>query len=229
MVKEKGSRMSKTRAREGGASVFTALLSSFYISAPPSARSKNFRAKPKQAGKKEGGWGEGIFARLLCPPKAGWGWEAFPPFGVKPNIKVKQFSIPFKRKNGARKIQKIERKLFCFARRNSAGGNAGAGLKVKIGIFVKKSSDFVQKAPPIYNFSVFKGCCLALTTLGLGFRRDFEVKFKIQKQFLPAQTEVRRAKLGQNEVLQTNLFCSAFGGTQSDNFKYFNCPITKTI
>ncbi|HQG58765.1 MAG TPA: hypothetical protein PLM44_02970 [bacterium] len=36
-------------------------------------RRKNFRAKPKQAGKKEGGLGEGIFARLLCPPKAGWG------------------------------------------------------------------------------------------------------------------------------------------------------------
>jgi len=33
--------------------------------------------KPKQAGKKEGGLGEGIFARLLCPPKASWGgWEA---------------------------------------------------------------------------------------------------------------------------------------------------------
>jgi len=68
MVKEKGSRMSKTRAREGGASVFTALFFSFLISAPPSARSKNFRAKPKQAGKKEGGWGEGIFARLLPFP-----------------------------------------------------------------------------------------------------------------------------------------------------------------
>jgi len=28
-------------------------------------RRKNLRAKPKQAGKKEGGWGEGIFAHLL--------------------------------------------------------------------------------------------------------------------------------------------------------------------
>ena len=45
------------------------------ITAPP----KNFRAQPKQAGKKEGGLGEGIFARLLCPPKADWGWEAARP------------------------------------------------------------------------------------------------------------------------------------------------------
>ena len=140
-----GSSFDITRARVGGASVIP-LLSSLLFSVPPSRR-KVLGAKLKQAGKKEGGWGEGIFARLLCPPKAGWWWEAFPPFGVKPNIKAKQFSIPFKRKKGARKIQKIERKLFCFARRNSAGGNAGAGLKVKIGIFVKKSSDFVQKVP----------------------------------------------------------------------------------
>ena len=49
----------------------------------------------------------------------------------------------------------------------------------------------IPPSPPIYNFSVFEGCCLALATLGLGFRRYFEGKFEIQKQFLPAQTEVR--------------------------------------
>jgi len=32
-------------------------------------------AKPKQAGKKEGGLGEGIFARLLCRAKRGLGRE----------------------------------------------------------------------------------------------------------------------------------------------------------
>jgi hypothetical protein len=34
------------------------------------------KLRRKQAGKKEVGLGEGIFARLLCPPKAGWGWES---------------------------------------------------------------------------------------------------------------------------------------------------------
>jgi hypothetical protein len=47
-------------------------LTSFSFSAPPP---KFFRAKPKQAGKKEGGVGEGIFDRLLSR-KAGLGWEA---------------------------------------------------------------------------------------------------------------------------------------------------------
>jgi len=42
------------------------------ITPPP----EKFCPSAKQAGKKEGGLGEGIFARLLCPPKADWGWEA---------------------------------------------------------------------------------------------------------------------------------------------------------
>jgi hypothetical protein len=34
-------------------------------------------------------------------------------------------------------------------------------------------------------------CCLAPPKAGLGFGKDFEGIFEIQKQFLPAQTEVR--------------------------------------
>jgi len=61
-----GSSFDITRAREGGASVIP-LLSSFIFPVPPSCR-KVLGAKSKQAGKKEGGWGEGIFARLLPFP-----------------------------------------------------------------------------------------------------------------------------------------------------------------
>jgi len=64
------------------------------IKVPPSARKKFWPSN--QAGEKEWGWGEGIFARLFCAVGA-VGWEAFPPFGIKPNIKAKQFSIPFKK------------------------------------------------------------------------------------------------------------------------------------
>jgi len=98
-----------------------ATILSFLYSVPPSARKKFWPSN--QVGEKEGGWGEGIFAHLFCAVGA-VGWEAFPPFGTKPNIKAKQFSNPFKRKRVARQIQKIERKMFCFARRSSAGGNA---------------------------------------------------------------------------------------------------------
>src|SRR3989344_1830166 len=135
IVKKKGSGISKTRAWEGGASVFTSFILSFLYSVPPSARKKFWPSN--QAGEKEGGWGEGIFARLFCAVGA-VGWEAFPPFGIKPNIKAKQFSNPFKRKRVARKNKELKRKLFWFARRVSAGGNAGTGFQIIRAIFARK-------------------------------------------------------------------------------------------
>ena len=82
IVKEKGSRISKTRAREGGASVFTSFILSFLYSVPPSARKKFWPSN--QAGEKEGGWGERIFARLFCAVGAvGWGFKSFERFCSK--------------------------------------------------------------------------------------------------------------------------------------------------
>ncbi|MBU1130592.1 hypothetical protein KJ840_00465, partial [Patescibacteria group bacterium] len=55
----------------------------------PSAK-KSGEAR-KQAGKKEGGLGEGIFARLLCRAKRGWGWEsvsAIPASAGRQNRKI---------------------------------------------------------------------------------------------------------------------------------------------
>jgi len=48
----------------------------------------------KQAGENEGGWGEGIFARLRFPcRRRGW-IGAFSPFRQKRNIKTEKFSFP---------------------------------------------------------------------------------------------------------------------------------------
>ena len=112
-----------------------ATILSFLYSVPPSARKKFWPSN--QAGEKEGGWGEGIFARLFCAVGA-VGWEAFPPFGIKPNIKAKRFSNPFKRKKVARKNKELKRKFFCFARRVSAGGNTEAGFQIIRAIFARK-------------------------------------------------------------------------------------------
>ncbi|MCX6816591.1 MAG: hypothetical protein NTZ93_01890 [Candidatus Beckwithbacteria bacterium] len=86
-----------------------------------------------------------------------------------------------------------------FAKRNTkfGGGKARAEKflsKFAVRIFVKKSSDFNQKAPPIFKIRILGDCCLAPPKAGLGFGKDFERIFKIQKQFLPAQTEVRFAE-----------------------------------
>ncbi|MBU4338597.1 hypothetical protein KKD57_03505 [Patescibacteria group bacterium] len=113
--------------------------------APPSARKKFWPSPPSlklwragiQTGKKEGGWGEGIFARLFCAVGA-VGWEAFPPFGIKPNIKAKQFSNPFKRKRVARQIQKIEKKIVLLCSPSFGGRKRWGGVS-------NHSSDFRSK------------------------------------------------------------------------------------
>ena len=112
-----------------------ATILSFLYSVPPSARKKFWPSN--QAGEKEGGWGEGFLASVFCAVGK-VGWKAFPPFGIKPNIKAKRLSNPFKRKKVARKNKELKRKLFCFARRVSAGGNAGAGVQIIRAIFVQK-------------------------------------------------------------------------------------------
>ena len=91
--------------------------------------------------------------------------------------------------------------LFCSPKRSGGGRKRWAGLspagrqlKISIRILFKKSSDFNQKVPPIYNFSVLWKSCLALASLGLGICDDFIRIFEVAKQFLPAQTEVRFAE-----------------------------------
>ena len=60
----------------------------------------------------------------------------------------------------------------------------------------------ISPSPPIYKIRILGDCCLALAEfiphrtcsgagLGLGRNKDFIRIFEIQKQFLPAQTEVR--------------------------------------
>ncbi len=83
-------------------------------------------------------------------------------------------------------------------------------LKFGIRIFVKKCSNFVQKTPPSFTFSEIERCCLGAKRLGMVFFRNFEGIFEIQNQSAVGNAEVRRAKLWQNEILQTNLFSFAF-------------------
>jgi len=61
------------------------------------------------------------------------------------------------------------------------------------------------------------------------FFRNFKGIFEIARQRAVGNAEVRRAKLWQNEILQTNLFSFAFGERLSVFF--FDCPKTnlKTI
>ncbi len=120
------------------------------------------------------------------------------------------------------------RKIVCPADL-SAVALAEAESKLVFRIFVKKCSNINQKTPPIFTFCEIVRCCLGAKRLGMVFFRDFEGIFEIQNQSTVGNAEVSRAKHGQNEILQTNLFSFAFSERLSVFF--FDCPKTnlKTI
>ena len=99
-------------------------------------------------------------------------------------------------------------------------------------VLLEKCSNFVQKTPPIFTFCEIVRCCLGAKRLGMVFFRNFESVFEIQNQGAVGNAEVRRAKHGQNEILQTNLF--SFVRQRADEMLsvfFFDCPKTnfKTI
>jgi len=102
----------------------------------PSAK-KSGEAR-KQAGKKEGGLGEGIFARLLCPAKRGWGWEsvsAIPALAGRQNRKI--FVSLIEKNFGGARIKKCKENfsvLSAVKRTEKLGGDQSA-----------KSSGFCSK------------------------------------------------------------------------------------
>ncbi len=104
-----------------------------------------------------------------------------------------------------------------------------AESKLVFRVLLKKCSNFVQKTPPIFTFCEIVRNSLGAKRLDMVFFRNFEGIFEIQNQSAVGNAEVRRAKLWQNEILQTNLFSFAFGEKLSVFF--FDCPKTnfKTI
>src|SRR3990167_1697237 len=180
-----GSSSDITRARVGGASVIP-LLSSFVFSVPPSRR-KVLGAKPKQAGKKEGGWGEGIFARLLPFPfrlrkgKAEGGFGGNSAF-LLPNQNeaspaILQFIARHHRKilfslreEKIRRAQNEKSKEYFSVVWRACRAVAGVASLV-VGL-LKECSNFVQKTPPICTFREIVRSCLGALRLGMVFPRQ---------------------------------------------------------
>jgi len=94
--------------------------------------------------------------------------------------------------------------------------------KFSVQIFVKESSNFVQKTPPSFTFSEIERGCLGALRLGMVFPRENPSIFEGERKRPLGNAEVRRAKLWQNEILQTNLFSFAKGERLSVFF--IDCP-----
>jgi hypothetical protein len=135
------------------------------------------------------------------------------------------FLFLLEEKNRRAQIKKCEENFFAGWR----GFRATAGLASLLGVLLKKSSNINQKTPPIFTFCEIVRNSLGAKRLGMVFFRNFEGIFEIQNQSAVGNAEVRRAKLWQNEILQTNLFSFTFSERLSVFF--FDCPKTnfKTI
>jgi hypothetical protein len=137
---------------------------------------------------------------------------------VQSRATQKSFLFLLEEKIGARKSGKAK-KTFLWG---SAGFPHGGGAASLVGVLFKKCSNFVQKRPPIFTFCEIIRISLGAKRLGMIFFRNFEGIFEIARQCAVGNAEVRRAKHGQNEILQTNLFSFAFGERLSAFF--FDCP-----
>src|SRR3990167_5565138 len=106
---------------------------------------------------------------------------------------------------------------------------AVAELASLVGGLLKECSNINQKTPPVCTFREIVRSCLGALRLGMVFPRQNPSIFEGERKRPLGNAEVRRAKLWQNEILQTNLFSFAFGERLSVFF--FDCPKTnfKTI
>jgi hypothetical protein len=132
------------------------------LSAAKSVRRKVLGAKPKQAGKKGGGWGEGIFARLLPFPSRPRKNMAEGGFGGNSAVFLRkiearpatlQFIARHHRKIlfslGEKEIRRAQneksKEYFSVVWRAE---RAVAGLASSLGVLRKMGSDFFKQTPP---------------------------------------------------------------------------------
>jgi len=106
-----GSSFALPANRLGGSRATSLLVAHFALQNTASNPAEKNRALPeKQKGKKEGGWGEGIFALLRIRI------ERFRFSLIKRNTKQKNFLFLLKEKIAAKKLKNVEKIfLFCFA------------------------------------------------------------------------------------------------------------------
>ena len=171
IVKKKGSSLALPANGLGGSRATSSLVAYFALqntasnSAEKSVCRKVLGANPKQAGKKEGGWGEGIFARLLPFPfrlrkgKAEGGFGGNSAFPLRNQNEAspatclntwkaehhRKILFSLKEEKIGRAQNEKSKEYFSVVWRAC---RAVAGLASLLGILLKKSSNINQKTPP---------------------------------------------------------------------------------
>ena len=150
----------------GGSRATSSLVAHFALqnTASNSVRRKVLGAKPKQAGKKEGGWGGRIFARLLPFPfrlrkgKAEGGFGGNSAFPLRNQIEASPATClnTWKAEHRRKILFSLEEKEIGRAQNEKSkeyfsvvwrACRAVAGLASLLGVLLKKCSNFVQETP----------------------------------------------------------------------------------
>jgi len=193
---------------------------SFFCGAFCEAKYK-FRRRPKRGRGGRGVWGEFRRARAEAKPRRPARSEQSP---------AKKFSFPFRRKNRARaKLGKAE-KTFLLAgeRQRAAAGrsvqNSQSGFSSKkVRILSKRYRQFTK-------FGFWAIVASPSLRSGSASARILKGNLKSKNNFCPLKWKFGLPKANINlKNLLTNLFSFAEGERQSDNFKYFDCLIIKTL
>src|SRR3989344_7744096 len=115
-------------------------------------------------------------------------------------------------------MQKIERKLFCFARQSSAGGNAGARFQIIRAIFARKRFELRSVIATNQDISNFQGKEFARSPRRSLSRTAMRERVSLRKKSCPpALFQLRRVNIsGLNQrvgQIQIQFFGRANGGS----------------
>jgi len=187
-----------------------AILLSFYLLVPPP--SEKIAGGFQQAGKKEGGLGEGIFARLLSAPKARQGWEAARSCSSRKTKPAKIVSL-IEKGFCARPLK--EKEIFAGFVRRQAASRWGGFLPVRAEILAQNGFAFRSVIATNLNIANFAGSLFARSPrFWRGFARIFP--------YISAQKQTD----GQN---QKSIFCPAGGGSGRQSRQSKNTPLRNSL
>jgi hypothetical protein len=183
---------------------------SFILLVPPP--SEKIAGGFQQAGKKEGGLGEGIFARLLSAPKARQGWEAARSCSSRKTKPAKIVSL-IEKGFCARPLK--EKEIFAGFVRRQAASRWGGFLPVRAEILAQNGFAFRSVIATNLNIANFAGSLFARSPrFWRGFARIFP--------YISAQKQTD----GQN---QKSIFCPAGGGSGRQSRQSKNTPLRNSL
>ena len=161
----------------------------------------------QQAGKKEGGLGEGIFARLLSAPKARLGWEAARSCSSRKTKPAKIVSL-IEKEFCARPLK--EKEIFAGFVRRQAASRWGGFLPVRAEILVQKR--FALRSAIATKLDIANLACRQTGFAGSLFARSPRLWRSFARIFpyISAQNQT-------DEQNQKSVFCPAGGGS----FQFF--------